>query len=66
MIEDAQYFKQIRQEIGITQKQMAKNLGCGEVHICNIERGKISPSVTLKRCLEYLIQLNRLSKLLNK
>lgn len=51
-----QEFKKKRKELGLTQKQLAKELGLsettGDVHIRKIESGRSEPSGVLLKCLE--------------
>ena len=51
--------KQIRQNQGITQTEMAKKLGVSRPTYIQIERGKKEPTVSQARIIAELIQLNR-------
>lgn len=51
-----QEFKQIRKDLGETQKELAKNLGLskdGDVTIRRIESGRGNSSKILQTCLKY-------------
>lgn len=39
--------KHVREKKGLTQRATAKLFGISDVHLCNIERGKVRPSVSL-------------------
>ena len=51
-----QEFKKKRKQLGLTQRQLARELGLspknGDVYIRKIELGKSEPSGLLLRCLE--------------
>lgn len=47
----AQELKQFRQDIQLTQKELAQCLGLTNVHICRLERGKAKISILLELAL---------------
>lgn len=59
-----QNFKENRKKAGLTQKQLAKELGLseknGDVYIRKVENGKGEPSGLLCRCFEFFIKLKNL------
>ena len=57
---DRHQFKQIREELGFTQPQMAKEIGLTRRHIIYIERGegKFMRATQLAAILLYLIHKN--------
>lgn len=55
-----QQLKQTRKELGLTQRQLAKELGLaknGDVYIRKVENGRAEPSGLLLRCLELLVKV---------
>lgn len=57
--------KQIRKEFGLTQRQLAAELGLsknGGVYIRKVENGRAEPSGLLMRAAELLYQLKKLGK----
>lgn len=50
--------KQIRKELGLTQKQLAEKLGCSRVHISRVETGARKPSRILLTALRKLTNEN--------
>lgn len=57
----AKDFKQTRKDLGLTQRQLAKELGLseknGDVYIRRVENGGCEPSGLLIRCFEFFIKL---------
>jgi len=52
--------KQIRKELGLTQRQLAKELGLaknGDVYIRKVENGRAQPSGLLLKALEMLCKI---------
>lgn len=41
------YLKELRDKSGITQQEMAKRSGISRVHLINIEKARVTPSVKL-------------------
>jgi len=57
--------KQIRKELGLTQRQLAAELGLaknGDVYIRKVENGRAEPSGLLMRAVEMLHELKKRSK----
>lgn len=57
--------KEIRKELGLTQRQLAAELGLaknGDVYIRKVENGRADPSGLLMRAVEMLYQLKKLDK----
>jgi transcriptional regulator with XRE-family HTH domain len=55
-----QKFKQIRKELNLTQKQLAKELGLeGDRHIRYIESGQRELKGVLLKCFEYYCEINQ-------
>lgn len=57
--------KMIRKELGLTQRQLAAELGLaknGDVYIRKVENGRAEPSGLLMRAVEMLYQLKKLDK----
>lgn len=53
--------KQIRKELKLTQRQLAKELGLaknGDVYIRKVENGRAEPSGLLLKALEMFVKLN--------
>ena len=53
------HFKQTRQALNLTQRQLAKELGLaknGDVYIRKVENGRGEPSGLLLRCLELYVE----------
>ena len=54
-----QEFKQNRQKLGLTQRQLARELGLaknGDVYIRKIENGRGNPSGLIIKCFELFIE----------
>lgn len=61
--------KQIRKELGLTQRQLAKELGLaknGDVYIRKVENGKTEASGLLLRAIEMLYELKKVDILKEK
>jgi predicted transcriptional regulator len=60
-----QDFKQSRKDLGLTQRQLAKELGLSEknggVYIRRVENGKCQPSGLLIRCFELYMMVIKVS-----
>jgi transcriptional regulator with XRE-family HTH domain len=57
--------KEIRKELGLTQRQLASELGLaknGDVYIRKVENGRAEPSGLLMRAVEMFYQLKKLGK----
>lgn len=57
--------KQIRKELGLTQRQLANELGLaknGDVYIRKVENGKTEASGLLLKAIEMLHKLKRVDK----
>ena len=57
--------KEIRKELGLTQRKFAAELGLarnGDVYIRKVENGRAEPSGLLMRCAEMFYQLKKLGK----
>lgn len=57
--------KQIRQELGLTQRQLANELGLaknGDVYIRKVENGRAEPSGLLLKAVEMLCELRLTNK----
>jgi transcriptional regulator with XRE-family HTH domain len=63
-------FKQARKELGLTQSQLARELGLsaknGDRYIRGIESGRDDPSGLLLKALEYLVTIKGLEEFINK
>lgn len=46
--------KEIRFELMLSQKEMAKKLGVSRGYICNIEKGVRNPSIPLRTLINYM------------
>lgn len=54
--------KQIRKELGLTQRQLANELGLaknGDVYIRKVENGRAEPSGLLLKAIEMLYELKK-------
>jgi len=60
---NSKQFKQIRKDLNLTQRQLAKELGLseknGDVYIRKVENGRCDPSGLLLRCFELYCKLNK-------
>lgn len=45
MTELSTMFKELREALGIDQKTLAETLGCSSQFICDVEKGRRTPSV---------------------
>ena len=57
--------KQIRKDLGLTQRQLAKELGLaknGDVYIRKVENGRAQPSRLLLKALEMFCELKKYEK----
>ena len=50
-IQPREALKKARKEKGLTQAQLAEQVGITRAFLCNIERGKYSPSLTIAQAL---------------
>lgn len=56
--------KQIRKDLGLTQRELANELGLaknGDVYIRKVENGRAEPSGLLVRAIEMLVKLKHLT-----
>lgn len=57
--------KQIRKDLGLTQRQLANELGLaknGDVYIRKVENGRAEPSGLLLKALEMFVKIKKLEK----
>lgn len=60
-----QQLKQTRKKLGLTQRQLAKELGLaknGDVYIRKLENDRAQPSSLLLKCLELLVKVKNYEK----
>lgn len=49
--------RQLRISRGLTQKQLAREVGCTDSHITQIERGQVNPSLKRLRMIAGVLQV---------